>query len=86
MEHTAHVEQQLRLDQEPENVESSEELLARHIQMQDQLWKAPQNTLREGGEFLRQIEQVCVCVSVSVCVFVCVCECVCVRESGRRFT
>lgn len=59
MEHTAHVEQQLMADQEPSSVEVAEECLARLVQMQEQLRKAPQNTIREGNELLRALEQVC---------------------------
>ena len=58
MEHTAHVEQQLHLDQEAADVETAEEFLGRHMQIQDQLKKAPQNTIREGNELLRALEQV----------------------------
>lgn len=58
MEHTAHVEQQLHLDQDAADVETAEEFLARHMQIQDQLKKAPQNTIREGNELLRALEQV----------------------------
>ena len=58
MEHTAHVEQQLTADQEPSSVEIAEECLARLVQMQEQLRKAPQNTIREGNELLRALEQV----------------------------
>ena len=58
MEHTAHVEQQLHLDQEAADVETAEEFLGRHMQIHDQLKKAPQNTIREGNELLRDLEQV----------------------------
>lgn len=67
MEHTSHVEQQLRLQHEASDPETAEEVLSRHIQLQDQLKKAPQNTIREGNELLRSLEQVCMTVCVSVC-------------------
>ena len=58
MEHTSHVEQQLRLHHETNDPETAEEVLSRHIQLQEQLKKAPQNTIREGNELLRSLEQV----------------------------
>ena len=65
MEHTSHVEQQLRMQQEGEgggreggDVETAEDTLTRHDQIHDQLRKAPQNTIREGNELLRRLEQV----------------------------
>ena len=58
MEHTSHVEQQLRVEQEGGDVETAEDALTRHLQIQDQLRKAPQNTVREGNELLRRLEQV----------------------------
>ena len=58
MEHTAHVEQQLRVEHEAGDVETAEDTLARHVQMQEQLRKAPQNTIREGNDLLRALEQV----------------------------
>ena len=58
MEHTSHVEQQLRLQHESNDPETAEEVLTRHIQLQEQLKKAPQNTIREGNELLRSLEQV----------------------------
>lgn len=59
MEHTAHVEQQLVGGAEAEGgVAEVEEALARLVQMQEQLRKAPQNTIREGNELLRTLEQV----------------------------
>lgn len=58
MEHTAHVEQQLVSDPDPGSVEGVEDCLARLAQMQEQLRKAPQNTIREGNELLRTLEQV----------------------------
>ena len=64
MEHTSHVEQQLRLQHEANDPETAEEVLTRHIQLHDQLKKAPQNTIREGNELLRSLEQ----VSMHMCV------------------
>ena len=58
MEHTAHVEQQLRVEHDAGDVETAEDTLARHVQMQEQLRKAPQNTIREGNDLLRALEQV----------------------------
>ena len=58
MEHTEHVEQQLRLEHNTRDVETAEEALERHLPMQDQLKKAPLNTIREGNELLRALEQV----------------------------
>lgn len=65
MEHTSHVEQQLRLQHEANDPETAEEVLTRHIQLHDQLKKAPQNTIREGNELLRSLEQ----VSMHMCVW-----------------
>ena len=58
MEHTSHVEQQLHAEQKGEDVETAEDALTRHIQIQEQLRKAPQNTVREGNELLARLEQV----------------------------
>ena len=58
MEHTSHVEQQLNVEQEGGDVETAEDALTRHLQIHDQLRKAPQNTVREGNELLRRLEQV----------------------------
>ena len=66
MEHTSHVEQQLhdgggggeREREEGRDVETAEDALTRHVQIQDQLRKAPQSTIREGNELLRRLEQV----------------------------
>lgn len=58
MEHTSHVEQQLQVEQGGTDVETAEDALTRHIQIQDQLRKAPQNTVREGNELLLRLEQV----------------------------
>ncbi len=58
MEHTAHVEQQLVVDDGGGGVAEVEEALTRVVQMQEQLRKAPQNTIREGNELLRTLEQV----------------------------
>ncbi len=69
MEHTSHVEQQLRVQHEPSDPETAEEVLTRHIQLQDQLKKAPQNTIREGNELLRSLEQVR--IYMYQCVYVC---------------
>lgn len=74
MEHTAHVEQQLHLDQEAADVETAEEFLGRHMQIQDQLKKAPQNTIREGNELLRDLEQVSMtCTLRFNCFIICMC-------------
>ena len=77
MEHTSHVEQQLRLQHEASDPETAEEVLSRHVQLQDQLKKAPQNTIREGNELLRSLEQVCVhvCVCERERVNSCLCKC-----------
>ena len=40
------------------DVETAEDTLTRHDQIHDQLRKAPQNTIREGNELLRRLEQV----------------------------
>ena len=74
MEHTAHVEQQLHLDQEAADVETAEEFLGRHMQIHDQLKKAPQNTIREGNELLRDLEQVSITHAL---LFICMCTCKC---------
>ncbi len=58
MEHTAHVEQQLVADGDPSDVEVAQECLTRLMEMQEQLRKAPQNTIREGNDLLRALEQV----------------------------
>ena len=61
MEHTSHVEQQLHMqgaEGEGGDVETAEDALTRHIQIHDQLRKAPQSTIREGNELLRRLEQV----------------------------
>lgn len=58
MEHTTHVEQQLMADEEPASVEAGEESVSRLVEMQDQLRKAPQSTVREGNDLLRALEQV----------------------------
>lgn len=52
------MEQQLQVEQEGTDVETAEDALTRHIQIQDQLRKAPQNTVREGNELLLRLEQV----------------------------
>ncbi|CAI8027448.1 Kalirin, partial [Geodia barretti] len=60
MEHTSHVEQQLHMqgaEGEGGDVETAEDALTRHIQIHDQLRKAPQSTIREGNELLRRLEQ-----------------------------
>ena len=89
MEHTSHVEQQLRVDQEgEEDVETAEDALTRHLQIQDQLRKAPQNTVREGNELLRRLEQVSspeewgrlsstssCCVNFAIRRYTCTCSC-----------
>ena len=48
----------MREEQEGKDVETAEDALTRHVQMHDQLRKAPQNTVREGNELLRTLEQV----------------------------
>ena len=61
MEHTSHVEQQLHMqgeEGEGGDVETAEDALTRHVQIHDQLRKAPQTTIREGNELLRRLEQV----------------------------
>ena len=74
MEHTAHVEQQLHLDQEAADVETAEEFLGRHMQIHDQLKKAPQNTIREGNELLRDLEQVGMTRALLfICMYTCKC-------------
>ena len=67
MEHTSHVEQQLHIEQEGGgggDVETAEDALTRHIQIHDQLRKAPQSTIREGNELLRRLEQVITFINV----------------------
>ena len=62
------MEQQLHGEQEEEggDVETAEDALTRHIQIQDQLRKAPQSTVREGNELLRRLEQVRILCTLSL--------------------
>lgn len=69
MEHTAHVEQQVVGDESEGGVAEVEEALVRLVQMQDQLRKAPQNTIREGNELLRTLEQVGVASETAITLY-----------------
>ena len=56
-------------DGEPTSVEVVEECLRRLVQMQEQLRKAPQSTIREGNDLLRTLEQVGVVCDDWSCLF-----------------
>ena len=57
MEHSAHIEQQIHMEETSE-AESLEEQLKHHLPLQDMVKRAPQDTVRKGNELLRTLERV----------------------------
>jgi len=61
MEHTNHLEHQIKMEQEGPDTESAEDQLKQHLPLQDMLRRAPQDALRKGSELLATLERVCLC-------------------------
>ena len=59
MEHTTHLEHQIRMEQDGGvEAESTEDQLKQHLPLQDMLRRAPQDALRKGSELLVNLERV----------------------------
>lgn len=58
MEHGTHIEQQIHMERDNAEADSSEDQLKRHLPLQDMVKRAPQDARRKGNELLRNLERV----------------------------
>ena len=58
MEHSTHIEQQIKMEQENSEADSIEDQLKHHLPLQDMMKRAPQDAIRKGNDLLRTLEQV----------------------------
>ncbi len=58
MEHSNHIEQQIRMEQEKSESETVEDQLKHHHLLQDMVKRAPHDAIRKGNELLKTLERV----------------------------